>query len=66
MAHVRELVVQGRDAGRFRTDLPVECLVSTVYALLHAATEEVSAESFSQAEAREALVKTLLGALRAD
>jgi AcrR family transcriptional regulator len=66
MAHVRELIVQGRDAGRFRTDLPVEWLVSTVYALLHAAMEEVSARSFSHAEAGEALVKTLLGALRAD
>jgi AcrR family transcriptional regulator len=66
MAHVRELIVQGRDAGRFRTDLPVEWLVSTVYALLHAAMEEVSAQSFSHAEAGEALVKTLLGALRAD
>jgi hypothetical protein len=44
----------------------VEWLVSTVYALLHAAMEEVSARSFSHAEAGEALVKTLLGALRAD
>ncbi|MEV4001390.1 TetR/AcrR family transcriptional regulator [Actinomadura sp. NPDC049753] len=65
MAHVRELIVQGRDAGDFRTDLPVEWLVSTVYALLHAAMEEVSAQRFDQAEAGEALVRTLLGALRA-
>ncbi|MEU8120571.1 TetR/AcrR family transcriptional regulator [Spirillospora sp. NPDC049024] len=66
MAHVRELIVQGRDAGGFRTDLPVEWLVSTVYALLHAAMEEVSARRFDQVEAGEALVRTLLGALRAE
>ncbi|MGW3767093.1 TetR/AcrR family transcriptional regulator [Actinomadura verrucosospora] len=66
MAHVRELIVQGRDAGDFRADLPVEWLVSTVYALLHAAMEEVSAQRFDQVEAGEALVRTLLGALRAD
>ncbi|MEV3924112.1 TetR/AcrR family transcriptional regulator [Actinomadura coerulea] len=66
MAHVRELILQGRETGVFRTDLPVEWLVSTVYALLHAAMEEVSARRFDQVEAGEALVRTLLGALRAD
>lgn len=64
MAHVRELIVQGQGAGQFRTDLPLEWLVSTVYALMHAAMEEVTSQSLDHADAGEILVKTLLGALR--
>ncbi|WP_433473038.1 TetR/AcrR family transcriptional regulator [Spirillospora sp. CA-142024] len=66
MAHVRELIVQGQEAGEFRTDLPLEWLVSTVYALLHAAMEAVASQHLDQNDAGEALVKTLLGALRSE
>jgi AcrR family transcriptional regulator len=66
MAHVRQLIVQGQETGQFRTDLPREWLVTTVYALLHAALEEVTAKRFDQADAGGILAKTLLSVLRVE
>jgi AcrR family transcriptional regulator len=53
------LVARGRDAGSFRTDLPAEWLVTTVFALIHAAGDDVRAGRFGADEALEVLRTTV-------
>jgi AcrR family transcriptional regulator len=43
MQTVRRLIDRGRRRGAFRTDLPVEWLVASCFALLHTAADEVRA-----------------------
>ncbi|MGV9324997.1 TetR/AcrR family transcriptional regulator [Streptosporangium sandarakinum] len=64
MAHVERLITRGRAEGAFRTDLPVEWLVTTVYTLLHAAADEAAAGRLDTDAVGEILEKTLLAALR--
>lgn len=64
MAYVERIIARGRAEGAFRTDLPVEWLVTTVYTLLHAAADEAAAGRLATDTAGEILVKTLLGALK--
>ncbi|MFI0352636.1 hypothetical protein [Actinomadura sp. 9N407] len=66
MAHVERLVLRGRDQGAFRTDLPVEWLVTAVFSMLHAATDEAAAGRMAGENVGEILVKTLLAILRPD
>jgi TetR/AcrR family transcriptional repressor of mexCD-oprJ operon len=63
MEQVERLIVRGRSAGEFRTDLSVEWLVTTVYGLLHTAADEVSADRLTIEEAGENLEITLLSIL---
>ncbi|TDC87833.1 TetR/AcrR family transcriptional regulator [Nonomuraea deserti] len=66
MAHVERLVARGRAEGAFRTDLPVEWLVTTVYTLLHAAADEAAAGRLATEAVGEILEKTLLAALKSE
>jgi AcrR family transcriptional regulator len=43
LAVLQDLVARGRDEGAFRTDLPAPWLVTTFYALIHAAGDDVRA-----------------------
>ncbi|RFU37446.1 TetR/AcrR family transcriptional regulator [Actinomadura logoneensis] len=61
---VRALVERGRADGAFRTDLDTDWLVTTVYALLHAAADEVAAGKLDRGRAAGVLRTTLLSVLR--
>lgn len=62
---VEQLLVRGRDAGVFRTDLPVGWLVATCYALMHAAQQEVAAGRLPRAMAAATAGATVRSALSA-
>ncbi|MBC6445972.1 helix-turn-helix transcriptional regulator [Actinokineospora sp. HBU206404] len=63
MAMVAALIDRGRREGTFRTDLPVDWLVTTVYTLLHAAAEDVNNGRQSAGDVTGLLEATLLQAL---
>lgn len=64
MEPLRRLLHRGREEGTIRTDQPVEWLVSAYYHLIHAAAAEVRAGRLPAEAAPDALVGTLLPALR--
>ena len=61
-AHVRRMFEAGAEAGEFRSDVPVEWLVSVCYALLHAAGDDVRAGRLDGATALHALTTTMRAA----
>jgi TetR/AcrR family transcriptional repressor of mexCD-oprJ operon len=61
-AHLRRLIEQGREAGEFRTDVPVEWLVSVFHALLHAAGDDVRASRLDGDDALHAILTTVRAA----
>jgi TetR/AcrR family transcriptional regulator, mexCD-oprJ operon repressor len=63
MVQVERVITRGRKTGDFRTDLPVEWLVTTAYALLHAASDEVHAGRLAVEDAGHLLEETLLSML---
>jgi AcrR family transcriptional regulator len=60
---VKRLISRGQAEGEFRTDLPQNWLVATVYGLLHQAAEEVNAGRLSHRKAGDAVTATILSAL---
>jgi TetR/AcrR family transcriptional regulator, mexCD-oprJ operon repressor len=56
---VRRLVRRGRRDGSFRTDVPVEWLVSAFFGLIHTARDDVSAGRLSSRAAQRALSRTV-------
>ena len=63
---VRRLVERGQREGGFRTDLPVDWLVAALFALMHAAADEVRAERLDHAEAPHILSSSLHRLFAAD
>jgi TetR/AcrR family transcriptional repressor of mexCD-oprJ operon len=61
-ARVRRLVEAGMAGGEFRTDVPVDWLLSVCFALLHAAGEDVRAGRLDDATALHALTTTMRAA----
>jgi AcrR family transcriptional regulator len=61
--HVERLIVRGQQAGVFRTDQPLEWLVATFYAVLHAAADEADAGRLKSEAAPDLLIATLLSAI---
>ncbi|MBO3733023.1 TetR/AcrR family transcriptional regulator [Glycomyces niveus] len=59
LRRIEELITRGRDDGAFRTDLPVSWLVTSLYSLVHAASDEITAGRLTAAEAPEVLVASL-------
>jgi AcrR family transcriptional regulator len=57
--HIDHLVRRGQDAGLFRTDLPLDWLVTTFYAVLHAAADEADAGRLTPADAPDLLATTV-------
>ena len=56
---LERLVARGREEGDFRTDLPASWLVTTAFALVHAAGDDVRAGRFDGEQALEALRTTM-------
>jgi AcrR family transcriptional regulator len=54
-----ELVERGRQDGSFRTDLPADWLVTTIFALLHAADEHARNRRVKRSDARRMLATTV-------
>jgi AcrR family transcriptional regulator len=63
LRHLGGLVRRGQDAGEFRADLPLDWLVSVVYAVMHNAADEVDAGRLPPETAADVLVVTLTGLL---
>jgi AcrR family transcriptional regulator len=61
--HVGQLIRRGQDDGLFRTDLPLDWLVTTFYAVLHAAADEADAGRISPSKAPDLLAATVLAML---
>lgn len=62
LQRIEEILTRGRADGTFRTDLPLNWQVTTVYGLLHAAGEDVNSGRLDHSDAAHALTTTLLGA----
>jgi TetR/AcrR family transcriptional repressor of mexCD-oprJ operon len=61
-AHTRRLFEAGMERGEFRSDVPVDWLVSVLHALLHAAGDDVRAGRLDDATALHALITTMRAA----
>jgi AcrR family transcriptional regulator len=61
--HVDRLIRRGQDDGLFRTDLPLDWLVATFYAVVHAAADEADAGRLTPADAPGLLARTALSLL---
>jgi TetR/AcrR family transcriptional repressor of mexCD-oprJ operon len=59
---LRKLIRRGREEGAFRTDVPEEWLITVVYALMHAAVEDVRAGRVD-GDAAPALLAVTIGDL---
>ncbi|HET9457836.1 MAG TPA: TetR/AcrR family transcriptional regulator [Candidatus Limnocylindrales bacterium] len=62
LGRIAALLERGRAEGTIRSDLPVEWLVATWYALMHGAAEEVEAGRLPADRAADVLEATLLAA----
>ena len=62
---IQAVIERGRTDGEFRTDLPLDWLVSVIYALAHAAVTEVDTGRMSGPQVADLLSVTLLDLLRA-
>jgi AcrR family transcriptional regulator len=63
LASIEQLIARGQREGVFRTDLPLSWLMTTTYALFHAAAEDIEAGRLRAKEAPQVLEATLLPAL---
>jgi TetR/AcrR family transcriptional repressor of mexCD-oprJ operon len=64
LSAMERLITRGRHEGTFRDDLPTHWLVSTIYALVQAAGDQVESGRFTSEEAINALEATLISTLR--
>jgi AcrR family transcriptional regulator len=62
--HIERVISRGRHDGVFRTDLPHDWLVTTLYAVLHAAADEVDGGRLTAQDAPDILAATVLPLLR--
>ena len=62
-ARVRMLVARGREAGEFRTDMPIEWQISVIQAVLHSASAAVHRGEITAEEAPVLVRETALAAL---
>lgn len=65
LARVERIILRGQEEGVFRTDLPLEWLVTTFYSLLHAAAAETDARHLKVKSIPDILDRTLSSILRA-
>jgi TetR/AcrR family transcriptional regulator, mexCD-oprJ operon repressor len=56
---IRRLTERGRREGTFRTDVPTEWLVSSLFALIHATRDDVTSGKLGAGEALDALMATV-------
>lgn len=65
LGRIERLLARGRAEGAFRTDLPPDWLVATVYTLMHLAAEEVGSGRRGPGEAGELVTATIMSLLTA-
>ncbi|RSM94331.1 TetR family transcriptional regulator [Nonomuraea sp. WAC 01424] len=63
LRRVERLISRGQDDGDFRTDLPLEWLVTTFFAIIHSAAQEREAGRLSPEEVEPVLTRTMLSLL---
>ncbi|MGH3417280.1 MAG: TetR/AcrR family transcriptional regulator [Actinocrinis sp.] len=63
---IERLIARGRDEGAFRTDLPLDWLIASVYALAHAAITEIDQDRVTSERGAHLLTVTILDLLKAD
>jgi len=63
LASIENLVARGQADGEFRTDLPQDWLVTTIYTLLHLAAEELNAGRLVADQARDVVTASILSLL---
>jgi TetR/AcrR family transcriptional repressor of mexCD-oprJ operon len=63
LGRVERLVVRGQADGDFRTDLPRDWLVATIYGLMHLAAEQLGAGRIAADRAGEMVATTILSLL---
>ncbi|MET8867611.1 TetR/AcrR family transcriptional regulator [Nonomuraea sp. NPDC004580] len=64
LRRVERLIARGRESGDFRTDLPLQWLVTAFFAILHSAAQELEAGRLAPDEVEKVLVTTMLSLLR--
>ncbi|HEX6498902.1 MAG TPA: helix-turn-helix domain-containing protein [Micromonosporaceae bacterium] len=64
LGQIDALIARGQDTGEFRTDLPREWLVGTVYTLMHLAAEQLNAGQLTAAQAGDVVSATVVSLLR--
>jgi len=62
MARLERLIARGQESADIRADLPRDWLVTTFYALLHAAADEANAGRLDPAEAGDVVAATVVAA----
>ncbi|MEU1724965.1 TetR/AcrR family transcriptional regulator [Nonomuraea sp. NPDC005692] len=65
LRRVERLIARGQDDGDFRTDLPLEWLVTTFFAIIHSAAQEREAGRLAAEEVEPVLIRTMLSLLTA-
>jgi AcrR family transcriptional regulator len=65
LAVLEPLIARGQDDGAFRADVPAAWHLSTILALMHAASGELGAGRLSSEQVESALVGSVLGAVSA-
>jgi AcrR family transcriptional regulator len=63
--HLEQLIRRGQQDGSFRTDFPLDWLIATFYAVLHAAADEADAGRLTPADAPDLIARTMLSLLAA-
>ncbi|MFI7419736.1 TetR/AcrR family transcriptional regulator [Nonomuraea sp. NPDC049684] len=63
LRRVERLIARGQDDGDFRTDLPLEWLVTTFFAIIHSAAQEREAGRLAAEEVEPVLTRTMLALL---
>jgi TetR/AcrR family transcriptional repressor of mexCD-oprJ operon len=59
LRRIEELITRGQDDGAFRTDLPLSWLITALYSLVHAASDEISAGRLTAEAAPDVLSASL-------
>jgi len=62
---LEKIVTLGQEQGRFRTDLPLDWMITTIFGLIHTAADEIEAGRLDPQLAPGLLTATLQAALRA-
>jgi len=64
LGRVEDIVSRGQAGGELRNDLPGPWLVTTMYALLHAGTDELTTGRLTLEQADDVVVRTVLSLIR--
>jgi hypothetical protein len=66
LRRVERLIARGQADGDFRADLPLSWLVTTFFAIIHSAAQEVEMGRLDHGKVEQVLVRTVLSLLASD